>query len=323
LMTRPSMRLFARSVLAPSSALRPSSWLPCATATVPAAGARCLCSRPPLATGGAAKLTASQTLRSWLNSSSASQAPAELLGTWRDALRGGAPSFLRQFADPLLPAASIQRFLVPASNVLYVSVVLYGFYWLPTTLMLGVSLLTSIIRVPIMGWLLRAGVAAVSLAAYAPSTVILTVAAAAFAKSSLFHGLALHSGLDRDGDGEFGWRDVLVLFEETSVGRAMGLLSKHDALVAMVPATVLLWSAPTEQRVIIERLERLERKLDAASGSRKTYGAARSLAASAAASSSTASSSREGQRSSRLVPLGLVGLSVGLGSLVWSVLKSC
>ena len=165
-------------------------------------------------------------------------------------MRGGAPSFLRQFADPLLPAASIQRFLVPASNVLYVSVVLYGFYRLPTTLMLGVSMLTSIVRVPIMGWLLRAGVAAVSLAAYAPSTVILTVAAAAFAKSSLFHGLALYSGLDRDGDGEFGWRDVLVLLEETSLGRAMGLVSKHDALFAMVPPSKL----PTEMTSALSHL---------------------------------------------------------------------
>ena len=67
---------------------------------------------------------------------------------------------------------TLSEYLRPASNVVYVSIVLYGFYKLPANFMLVFGLLTLVIGHYVLGSFLQLLAAVLATAAYAPFIIV-------------------------------------------------------------------------------------------------------------------------------------------------------
>jgi hypothetical protein len=79
----------------------------------------------------------------------------------------------------------LRNFVRPLSNIVYVGVMLYGFYRLPANFMLVAGVLTMFVGPLVVGWVMRLLAAGLSTAAYAPFIIVFTAWLIVFLKSAV------------------------------------------------------------------------------------------------------------------------------------------
>ena len=150
----------------------------------------------------------------------------------------------------------INDYLAPASNVAYVSVMIYGFIRLPANFMLVTGLLTLVIGPFVLGWLLQLFTLAIATAAYAPFVIIFIAWLVVFLKSALFQRFGMALGLDLDGSGQVDAMDLLFACSQTKFGKFLRLHEVWQTLMRMPSA--VKYEHSQLQKPIIERLDRIE-----------------------------------------------------------------
>lgn len=187
----------------------------------------------------------------------------------------------------------ISEALQMMSNLGYVIVMLVGFVYLPRPLMLFIALLTAFlptIIISLVDWLVNAyefslvaakaiadasmlvgplivegtiGVVAayIGLAATAPSVAILIAAVVAFLSSRLFQKLALDLGLDYNGDGKVGWRDLWVWLVRRLTDRSGPKTRSALGLDELKQEAQKKLRASKQNDEILGRIERIEAML--------------------------------------------------------------
>jgi hypothetical protein len=165
----------------------------------------------------------------------------------------------------------LRTLILPLSNLVYVTVMLYGFRKLPANFMLVAGVLTLFVGPLLAGWVMRLLAAGISTAAYAPFIIVFAAWLVVFLKSALFQRLALAMGLDRDGDGDVDAMDMLKWCSDSRAGRWMqlpmlhahlsGKASLHSASIAHLSSDGARQTVGQLQSVLVQ-LDRMESMLN-------------------------------------------------------------
>jgi len=117
-------------------------------------------------------------------------------------------------------------------NLVYAGGVLIGFLTCPRGPMLFATLATLWMGPALVLVLLGLMVAVLAAFALYPILSVACMCLWFFATSKMAQTLGKRYGLDRDGDGDVDWLDLLHLMADTDIGTAMGLMRLHNFLNA-------------------------------------------------------------------------------------------
>ena len=176
-------------------------------------------------------------------------------------------SHARLLAVPASQAVTqaVEQLAGPA-NIAYVGAMLYGFVSLPPEFMLSIGMLTLVVRARAargFAWIL---ISTVRLAAVYPSRLVAfawVIAASQYAlASATIQELALRMGLVRSRDPIFDWPALWKHIATSPAGREVDRLTSHLHLAEALEALGKLTPVPPRTGGVLERLDRIEAKLD-------------------------------------------------------------
>lgn len=143
-------------------------------------------------------------------------------------------------------------FVSTMCNLLYVLTLLAGFTILPRGNMLVITALTFAIGPALILVMLGAAAAFIALSMFYPMAVAIALWLAFFVSTSLFQSIAIHLGLDHDGDGDVDWLDLLKWAASKPLGEWLKLDSLHRVMNQRNQATL---------ENILHRIDKLEENL--------------------------------------------------------------
>jgi len=139
-------------------------------------------------------------------------------------------------------------------NLLYVLTLLAGFFLLPRTNMLVITLVTFAVGPALVLVLLGAVGVFLALSMTYPMLMALGLWSFFFLSSQVFQSVGTYLGLDQDADGDVDWLDILAWLASKPLGKTLGLDAIHQRLNARRHATL---------EHMIERVDELEQRLGA------------------------------------------------------------